>query len=120
MKPAEPRLRLFAPGDLTSSAAIRAAAFAPLAASFRASLGTGTGKVALPLAYAEQAGHHDDVRADTPYQELVATMTGVVVDLVSFRADAIERIEDRGRNALGPAQMASAAAPRATKTRWAT
>jgi hypothetical protein len=48
MKPAEPRLRLFAPGDLTSSAAIRAAAFAPLAASFRASLGTGTGKVALP------------------------------------------------------------------------
>jgi hypothetical protein len=47
-------------------------------------------------------------------------MTGVVVDLVSFRADAIERIADRGRNALGPAQMASAAAPRATKTRWAT
>ena len=104
MTPSALRLRPFEPRDLDRLQAIRAAAFAPVFASFRAILGAEIGKVALAEAEAEQAALLDEVGAPgAPHEALVASVAGTVVGLVSFQIDPIRRIGEIGLNAVDPA-----------------
>jgi ribosomal protein S18 acetylase RimI-like enzyme len=96
-------LRPFEPGDLAALHAVRAAAFAPVFASFRAIVGEEIAALALAGAEAEQAAHLDGICADGSGQNVwVVLAGGELVGFVSFSVDADARSGEIGLNAVHP------------------
>lgn len=83
--------------------AIRAAAFAPVFASFRAIVGPYIAAVALAHAEADQARLLDDICAEgSGHHVLVARVDGEIAGFVSFTVDAGPRMGELGLNAVHP------------------
>lgn len=101
--PPAPAIRPFAAGDLPALQAIRAAAFAPVFASFRALVGEPIAASAFGRAEQEQAALLDRLCAPGSDREvLVATRGGEVVGFVCFTADPGRRLGEIGLNAVHP------------------
>lgn len=103
MSPPDLSIRPVAPGDLDRLQEIRAAAFAPVFASFRALLGAALAEVAFAHAEDEQG---DMLRAacapDAPGAVLVAERQGRVIGFVRLSLDPDKRLGEIGLNAVHP------------------
>lgn len=98
-------LRPFEPGDLPVLQAIRAAAFAPVFASFRELVGAEIAEFALASAEAEQARLLDTICAPGSGHELrVATCRNEPAGFVAFTFDGARRVGEIGLNAVHPDQ----------------
>jgi GNAT superfamily N-acetyltransferase len=104
--PAGAAIRPLAPGDLAALQAVRAAAFAPVFASFRALLGAGIAEIALAEADADQARLLAEIAAGgSGHELLVVTLDQEVVGFVAFTIDAGRGIGEIGLNAVHPAHQ---------------
>ncbi len=96
-------MRPFGPGDLAAVQRVRAAAFAPVFASFRAVVGDEIARHAFARAEDEQAGLLDGLCRDgSGHAVLVAEVGGEVVGFVSYTLDAATRTGEIGLNAVRP------------------
>ena len=96
-------IREFEPVDLPKLQDIRAIAFAPVFASFRAILGTPVASVALENAENEQAEHLEAICApDAPQQVYVGLNDGDIVGFVSVTLDRKSLVGELGLNAVHP------------------
>lgn len=96
-------VRPFAPGDLPALQAIRAAAFAPVFASFRELVGPEIADIALVSAEADQARLLETICAQGSGHDLhVATCRGEPVGFVAFTADGDREVGEIGLNAVRP------------------
>ena len=103
MNAAEPDIREFQPGDLPALQQMRAAAFAPVFASFRRIVGSEIAATVFEDADAEQAKLLDDIcREGSAYQLLVVVSDGDILGFVSFAVDRDARIGEIGLNAVHP------------------
>ena len=100
----EATLRAFAPADLPALHRIRAAAFAPVFASFRTIVGEEIAAVAFASAEAEQARDLDEICADGSAHELLVAMLGDerIVGFVALSVDQAARTGEIGLNAVDP------------------
>ena len=97
-------LRPFEPGDLAALQRIRAAAFAPVFASFRAIVGAEIAALGLAAAEEEQAKHLDEICAGGSGTHVFAVLaSGEIAGFVSFTVDAAARSGEIGLNAVHPA-----------------
>lgn len=91
------------PGDAAALQAIRAAAFAPVFASFRSLLGAELAGLVLARAEDEQAEALDALMAEgSSWQVLVAERHGTVAGFCALRADPLTGIGEIGLNAVAP------------------
>lgn len=100
---APPTLRAATEGDLPTLQVIRAAAFAPVFASFRAMLGDAIYERAQRHEDEAQAGLLASLLDDEAWSLLVAELDGAVVGFVSVRLDAEHLVGEIGLNAVAPA-----------------
>lgn len=96
-------LRPFVPADLAALQRLRAAAFKPVFASFRAIVGDDIARHAFARAEDAQAGLLDDIcREGSGHVVLVAEVGGEVAGFVSHTLDAATRTGEIGLNAVHP------------------
>ncbi len=96
-------MRPFEPGDLAAVQRVRAAAFAPVFASFRAIVGDEIARHAFARAEGEQAALLDGLcREGAGHAVLVAEAGGEVVGFVSYTLDVATRTGEIGLNAVHP------------------
>ncbi|MGZ8349434.1 MAG: N-acetyltransferase family protein [Allosphingosinicella sp.] len=96
-------LRPFHPDDLPALQKIRAAAFAPVFASFRELVGSELGDIAFARSDAEQSVLLETLCAPGSSNEmLVATVDGEIAGFVAFSVDAGTGIGEIGLNAVHP------------------
>ena len=91
------------PEDLPSLQAVRAAAFEPVFASFRAILGEAVAAVTQAGDDREQADYLASLLdEETPWELFVAERSGEIIGFVSLRLDPEARIGEIGLNAVHP------------------
>ncbi|HWT11219.1 MAG TPA: GNAT family N-acetyltransferase [Allosphingosinicella sp.] len=96
-------VRPFQPDDLPSLQRIRAAAFAPVFASFRALVGGEIAAIAFADADAEQARLLEGIAArDSGHRLRIAAVDGMPVGFVAFTVDPASRTGEIGLNAVHP------------------
>lgn len=97
------QIRLFEPVDLPTLQAIRAAAFAPVFASFREIVGPDIAVVAFKSAETEQASFLDQIAsADSSHELWVAVKEGAIIGFVALKVDANTRVGELDLNAVHP------------------
>lgn len=110
MTSAAARLRPFEPGDRPRLQEIRAAAFAPVFASFRSLLGPDVSAIALASAETEQAALLDRLAEPGSAAELhVMEEGGTVIGFISWTIDAAAGVGEIGLNAVDPAHAGKGA-----------
>jgi ribosomal protein S18 acetylase RimI-like enzyme len=103
MTASERAIRAFEPADLPVLQRIRAAAFAPVFASFRMIVGPEVAELAFTQADQEQSKLLDDIcAADSGHHVLVVAADNAVVGFVSFTIDLDKRTGEIGLNAVHP------------------
>jgi GNAT superfamily N-acetyltransferase len=96
-------IRAYAPSDLPTLHAIRAAAFAPIFASFRAIVGPDIAALGLATAEHEQADLLDAIaKPDSGHGLAVAETDGVITGFVSWKPDIAPGIGEVTLNAVHP------------------
>jgi ribosomal protein S18 acetylase RimI-like enzyme len=96
-------IRAYAPSDLPPLHAIRAAAFAPVFASFRSIVGPEIAALGLAIAEQEQGDLLDTIaRPDSGHSIAVAEITTVPVGFVSWKTDIAPGIGEITLNAVHP------------------
>jgi ribosomal protein S18 acetylase RimI-like enzyme len=96
-------IRAYAPSDLSSLQAIRAAAFAPVFASFRAIVGPDIAALGLATAEQEQADLLDAIaKADSGHALAVAETDGEIAGFVSWKPNIAPGIGEITLNAVHP------------------
>jgi ribosomal protein S18 acetylase RimI-like enzyme len=96
-------IRAYAPADLPGLHAIRAAAFAPVFASFRSIVGPEIAALGLANAEQEQAGLLDAiVKPDSDHVIAVAETEGAIVGFVSWKLNIAPGIGEITLNAVHP------------------
>lgn len=96
-------IRAYAPSDLPVLHAIRAAAFAPVFASFRSIVGPEIAALGLATAEQEQADLLDAIaKPDSGHSLAVAETSGVIAGFVSWKPDIAPGIGEITLNAVHP------------------
>lgn len=96
-------IRAYAPSDLPSLQTIRAAAFAPVFASFRSIVGPEIAALGLTTAEKEQADLLDTIaKPDSGHGVAVVEADGVIVGFVSWKPDISPGIGEITLNAVHP------------------
>lgn len=97
-------IRAYAPTDLSALHAIRAAAFAPVFASFRSIVGPDIAALGLATAEQEQGDLFDAIaKPDSGHAIAVAEINGATTGFVSWKTDAATKIGEITLNAVHPA-----------------
>ena len=95
--------RAFAPADLPTLHAIRAAAFAPIFASFRSIVGPEIAALGLATAEQEQADLLDAIaKLDSSHAIAIAESGSTVIGFVSWKNDPATKIGEITLNAVHP------------------
>ena len=103
MSYAEFLTRAFAPADLPTLHAIRAAAFAPIFASFRSIVGPEIAALGLATAEQEQADLLDAIaKLDSSHAIAIAESGSTVIGFVSWKNDPATKIGEITLNAVHP------------------
>jgi len=96
-------IRTYAPADLPALHTVRAAAFAPVFASFRNIVGTEIAALGLANAEQEQADLLEAIaRPDSGHTIAVAAVDGAIAGFVSWKTDAATKIGEITLNAVHP------------------
>jgi ribosomal protein S18 acetylase RimI-like enzyme len=96
-------IRPYAPADLPALQAVRAAAFAPVFASFRNIVGPEIAALGLTTAEQEQADLLDSIaKPDSGHSIVVAESGGVIAGFVSWRTDIAPGIGEITLNGVHP------------------
>ncbi len=96
-------IRAYAPADLPALQAVRAAAFAPVFASFRNIVGTEIAALGLVTAEQEQADLLDSIaKPDSGHSIAVAESGGVIVGFVSWKVGIAPGIGEITLNGVHP------------------
>lgn len=96
-------IRPFEPADLEALQEIRAAAFAPIFASFREIVGEAIASIAFAQAEAEQAQLLAALSdANSKEHVFVATHNGAIAGFISYSLDANSKVGEIGLNAVHP------------------
>jgi GNAT superfamily N-acetyltransferase len=96
-------IRAYAPSDLPILQTIRAAAFAPVFASFRAIVGPEVASLGLATAEQEQADLLDVIaRSDSGHTIAVAESTGAIAGFVSWKPNIAPGVGEITLNAVHP------------------
>lgn len=96
-------IRAYAPSDLPALQAIRAAAFAPVFASFRAIVGPEIAALGLATSEQEQADLLDAIaRPDSGHALAVAEASGAVAGFVSWKPNIAPGVGEITLNAVHP------------------
>jgi len=96
-------IRAYAPSDLPTLHAIRAAAFAPVFASFRSIVGREIAALGLATAEQEQGDLLDTIaKPDSGHSIAIAEITAVPVSFVSWKTDIAPGIGEITLNAVHP------------------
>ena len=96
-------IRAYAPSDLPTLHAIRAAAFAPVFASFRSIVGPEIAALGLATAEQEQGDLLDTIaKPDSGHSIAIAEITAVPVGFVSWKTDIVPGIGEITLNAVHP------------------
>jgi len=96
-------IRAYAPSDLPTLHAIRAAAFAPVFASFRSIVGREIAALGLATAEQEQGDLLDTIaKPDSGLSIAIAEITAVPVSFVSWKTDIAPGIGEITLNAVHP------------------
>jgi len=95
--------RAFAPADLPTLHAIRAAAFAPIFASFRSIVGPEIAALGLATAEQEQADLLDAIaKLDSSHAIAIAESGSTIIGFVSWKNDPATKIGEITLNAVHP------------------
>lgn len=96
-------IRTYAPADLPALQAVRAAAFAPVFASFRNIVGPDIAALGLTTAEQEQADLLDSIaKPDCGHSIAVAESGGAIAGFVSWKTDAATKIGEITLNGVHP------------------
>ncbi len=96
-------IRTYAPADLPALHTVRAAAFAPVFASFRSIVGPEIAALGLAHAETEQADLLDSIaKPDSGHTVAVAEIDGVIAGFISWKTGAATKIGEITLNAVHP------------------
>lgn len=96
-------IRAYAPSDLPTLQTIRAAAFAPVFASFRAIVGPEIAALGLATAETEQADLLDSIaKPGSGHSLAVAETDGIIAGFVSWKTDIAPNVGEITLNAVHP------------------